>query len=241
MNIIIPIGGKGERFLKNGYKEPKPLIRILGKPMIFYVLDNLHISNKDSVFIIYYKNDALKNTIAEKYSNINFIEIGFQTKGASETIYEGLKQIKTQNKKTMIFDCDTFYTQDVVDIYRNISDNAVFYITNEEENPIFSYIEFDENSRINKIAEKIKISNNANTGIYCFNDISKLFEYSKFVVENNISFNNECYTSCMIDKMIRDKNIFKAIQLDSNKVFNLGTPRQVKNYIDNTYLFLFDS
>ena len=54
MNIIIPIGGKGERFLNSGYKEKKPLINILGKPMISYVLDNLKITQDDKVFIIYY-------------------------------------------------------------------------------------------------------------------------------------------------------------------------------------------
>ncbi len=26
MNIIIPLGGKGERFYKEGYSQPKPLI-----------------------------------------------------------------------------------------------------------------------------------------------------------------------------------------------------------------------
>ena len=31
MNIIIPLGGKGQRFLKNGYTKPKPLIKILDK------------------------------------------------------------------------------------------------------------------------------------------------------------------------------------------------------------------
>jgi NDP-sugar pyrophosphorylase family protein len=31
MNIIITLGGKGERFSKNGYKEPKPLIPIFDK------------------------------------------------------------------------------------------------------------------------------------------------------------------------------------------------------------------
>ena len=46
MNIIIPIGGKGERFLNCGYKEKKPLINILGKPMISYVLDNLKITQE---------------------------------------------------------------------------------------------------------------------------------------------------------------------------------------------------
>ena len=40
MNIIIPLGGKGERFAKNGYAQPKPLIQIFEKCMIQYVLDN---------------------------------------------------------------------------------------------------------------------------------------------------------------------------------------------------------
>ena len=35
MNIIIPLGGKGERF-KNEYRLPKPLIKIFDKEMIFY-------------------------------------------------------------------------------------------------------------------------------------------------------------------------------------------------------------
>lgn len=28
MNIIIPLAGKGERFQKNGFTSPKPLIKI---------------------------------------------------------------------------------------------------------------------------------------------------------------------------------------------------------------------
>ena len=245
MNIIIPIGGKGERFLNNGYKEPKPIINILGKPMIYHVLDNLKLNCKDDkIFIIYYNLDdkIFKDVLLEKYPFIHFIKINFQTKGASETIYEGLKQIKylTSNKKTMLFDCDTFYTEDVISMYRVVEENAVFYTINEEENPIYSYIQFDNNNIIKNIAEKIKISNNANTGIYCFKDINILFNYSKFVVENNITFNNECYTSCIIDQMIKNENIFIGIKLNNNFVFNLGTPEQVKIYIDKTNLFLFD-
>ena len=43
MNIIIPLGGKGERFINNGYILPKPLIKVFDKEMILYVLDNLKI------------------------------------------------------------------------------------------------------------------------------------------------------------------------------------------------------
>lgn len=244
MNIIIPIGGKGERFIKCGYKEKKPLIDILGKPMIYYVLDNLKITNDDKIFIIYYdiEDNLFKNLLIEKYPYINFIKINFQTRGAAETIFEGLKKIinLTNNKKTMLFDCDTFYTEDVISLYRNIQENAVFYTINECEKPIYSYIDIDHNNIIKKIAEKVKISNKANTGIYCFKNIDELNKYSKYVIDNNITFNNEFYTSCIIDKMNQDKNLFIGIELNKDYVFNLGTPEQVKNYIDRTYIFLFD-
>ena len=245
MNIIIPIGGKGERFLNQGYKESKPLINVFGKPILHYVLDNLQFSKQDKIFIIYYnlEDSIFKNILIKKYPFIHFIRINYQTKGATETIFEGLKQIKylTNYKKTMIFDCDTFYTEDVIDKYRNIEENAVFYVKNEEDKPIYSYIQIDDKQNtITNIAEKVKISNNANTGIYCFNDIDNLFNYSKFVVENNIVFNNECYTSCIIDQMIKDKNIFIGIELNSKYVFNLGTPEQLNAYINKTYIFLFD-
>jgi len=244
MNIIIPIGGKGERFSINGYKEPKPLINILGKPMIHYVLDNLNLADDDNVFIIYYnvESSLLNPLLKHRYSNVKLIKLDFQTKGAAETIYEGLKTIKTltDKKKTMLFDCDTFYTKDVISMYRNIDDNAVFFTSNKEENPIYSYISVDDNNIVTNIAEKKKISDNANTGIYCFNDITKLFEFSKHVVENNITFNNECYTSCIIDQMIKNKKTFLGVELDAKNVFNLGTPEQLTKYVNNSYIFLFD-
>lgn len=244
MNIIIPLGGKGERFLSNGYKEPKPLIKIFDKEMIFYVLDNLKLEPQDKVFIIYYnlKRELFESKILQKYPNIVFIELHEQTKGASETIYRGLETIKniTKNKKTMLFDCDTFYTQDVISLYRNTQSNAVFYVNNKEQNPIYSYIKLDDNNNIEEIREKIKISDNANTGIYCFEDIEQLYEYSKKVTIENITFKNECYTSCIIDIMIHDNKKFIGIELYNRYIFNLGTPLQLEKYINQSDCFLFD-
>ena len=39
MQIIIPMSGLGERFRRAGYKVPKPLIEIDGKPIIAHVID----------------------------------------------------------------------------------------------------------------------------------------------------------------------------------------------------------
>lgn len=98
MNIIIPIGGKGERFKNKGYNKPKPLIDIFEKPMIFYLLDTLKVNENDKIFIIYNAEKLEKynftQIIRNKYSFIKFIPLQNDTSGAAETLYLGLNSIK---------------------------------------------------------------------------------------------------------------------------------------------------
>jgi HAD superfamily hydrolase (TIGR01509 family) len=244
MNIIIPLGGKGERFMKEGFLQPKPLIQILNKEMILYVLDNLNIKVEDKIFIIYYyelDKYNFTNIVKDKYPQIVFIPITYQTTGAVETIYYGLSIILslTSNKKCVLLDCDTFYTQDILSIVREIDTNLVFFTQKHQEPPIYSYIELNNDNKIIRIKEKNKISSNANTGCYVFNDIEKLSEKCKYVLDNNITYNGEPYTSCVIGEMLKKTDFF-GYELNASQVFSLGTPVELQNFISNTFVFLFD-
>ena len=245
MNIIIPLGGKGERFFTNGYKIPKPLIKIFEKTMIEHVIDNLNIKQNDKVFIIYNKNlDEYKffNFIKNKYNFINLISID-STIGPAETLYLGINDIIKNfihNDKCLVIDCDTFYTNDIINIFENSKHNMVFYIKNTDPNPIYSYINLDEEKFIIDIKEKHKISDNANTGAYAFVSIHELVLNCKYILDNNIVSNNEPYTSCVISHMIQSNHLFKGYLLDNNFVFFLGTPLLLNKFITNTYAFLFD-
>jgi dTDP-glucose pyrophosphorylase len=239
MNILIPLGGLGERFKKEGYNDPKPLIKVLNKEILFHVLDNLDIKQDDKVFIIYNKdldNYNFNNIIKNKYQQqINLIKLSHNTKGAAETVFVGINEIIKNyqyNQKTILIDGDTFYLDNILEKYRNIQENAVFYTKNYDTNPVFSYIKLDNFSNIIEIKEKNKISDNANTGAYAFNNINNLLYYSKYVTENNIMFNNECYTSCIINEMIKKNEPFKGIQLNEENVIVLGTPKQVNEYLE---------
>lgn len=247
MNIIIPIGGKGERFKNEGYTQPKPLINIFEKPMIFYVLDNLNMNEKDHVYIIYNtileKDDFIK-IIIKKYPLIQFVPLQKATSGAAETLYYGLNSIINEinnYNKNIVLDCDTFYKEDIIDIYRNsIHNNAVLYSVKENEKPIYSYIKMDEGTKITDIKEKQKISNNANTGAYCFENIRILCNYCKYILDENIVFNNEPYTSCVINEMIKKNIVFHGIELKDNSIVSLGTPYDIEKYLKNTKVLLFD-
>jgi dTDP-glucose pyrophosphorylase len=239
MNIIIPLGGKGERFVKEGYKDPKPLIKVLDKEILFHVIDNLNIKEDDKVFIIYNKDldkYGFYDIIMKKYYGLNIylIMLEHDTKGAAETILIGLKYIIKNysfHRKTILLDGDTFYISDILQKFREIDYNAVFYTINTDEKPVFSYIDFNEDGYIDIIAEKDKISDNANTGAYAFSNIEILLYYAEFIVKNNITFKNECYTSCIISEMIKQKENFVGIKIEDTDVHVLGTPVQVIDFI----------
>ena len=245
MNIIIPLGGKGERFAKDGYSKPKPLIDVLNKQMIFCVLDNLIFHIDDQIFIVYSADLDMHNftsIVHSKYPQVICIPVNFQTSGAVETVLFGIKTIMqmSSHKKCVLLDCDTFYTDDILSVVRNSEDSMVFYTKKEDEKPIYSYIELNtETNCITRIQEKVKISSNANTGCYVFNDIQQLQRLCEYVLNNNITFNGEPYTSCVISELIKESDV-KGHQIDDKYVFSLGTPSELTVFKENSPVFLFD-
>ena len=75
MIIIIPLGGSGLRFKNFNYRLPKPLINVLGKPIIFWLLDNLIYNERITHIIIPYHSELARykfeETIQSRYSNLN--------------------------------------------------------------------------------------------------------------------------------------------------------------------------
>ena len=247
MNIIIPIGGKGERFSNDGFLIPKPIIPVFEKTIVEHVIDHLNIQSEDRVFIIYdVKLDAhnFSDYIAEKYKNVTTIPLNSPTIGAAETVYKGIEIILENHQhydKTILFDCDTFYTEDMTDIFRKETRNVVFCRQDTKPEALYSYICYDADTKeITRIAEKNKISDYANTGCYAFQNIRELLFYAKRVVRDHIFEKNEPYISCVIGEMLREKHIFAGWEVPSSTVFSLGTPKELKQYLNDVHAFLFD-
>lgn len=234
MNIIIPLGGFGKRFKDENYIQQKPFIKILGKSMLQHVLDNLVLHDNDKIYIIYNIDfDKLNFINTTPHKTINFIKLNKQTEGACETVLFGLNTFTEQNlnNKVVLLDCDTFYTTDILSKFRNqTNSNAIFSFKDNQLKPIFSYVNIDDNNFVTEIKEKHKISNIANTGCYCFENGHVLKEYCNKVINNNIRFNNEFYTSCVIDLMIKNNYKFIAYIIEETDFHCVGTPFQLKLY-----------
>ena len=161
MNIIIPMNGSGQRFVDEGYTAPKPLIKIHGQPMIYWVIENLNLKTTDNIIIIY--NNQLEeynfeSVMRNHFENLelNFIPLKYQTRGAAETILCGLNNINSTllSDPCMLIDCDTIYFDDIVNEYKKNLGNTIFYFDDQEEKPIYSYIKLDKNNQVVDIREK---------------------------------------------------------------------------------------
>jgi capsule biosynthesis phosphatase len=232
------MNGLGNRFKDEDYHLPKPLINILGKPMIFWLLDNLDLSEVEQVIVPYTSildSFDFQTQIRERYKNtkFKFFPFNYPTRGAAETVYIALDNLDegTLENPVMLMDCDTFYFENIIKQYKSsYQKNNIFYFIDKQEQPIYSYINTD-NNLVKEIAEKNKISDNANCGVYCFASGKLLKKYCKHLLDGDRTQHGEFYISGVYQLMLADRVDIGATLVENFHC--VGTPMQLKIFCEN--------
>jgi len=234
MIIIIPLGGSGQRFKQYGYKKPKGLVNVAGKPILYYLLECLNLTNIYFVSIPYNKEYVQYNfedQLKKDFPNINFkFNIVNDTEGAAETLNKALLTFECDDKPILCLDGDNFYTLDIVDLWNG--KNKIITFEDLNNDPIYSYIKVNENN-ITDIVEKDKISNYACTGAYGFESYKQLLHYTNKILDKKIKQKNEYYTSTVIKEMIKDNFNFEYYVINKDNYHCIGTPFQLKLFYNN--------
>lgn len=230
MNIIIPLGGVGQRFIDDGYTMPKPLISVLGDPLIFHVIANLSLSKDDTIYIVYNESlDAFmfRDIVRRQFPLVRFIPLAFGTRGAVETVLCGLNHVEDLSQKTLVIDGDTFYPLFGLMWHARSMKNAIFYFTDTQTDPIYSYISIHEN-HVTEIKEKEKISDNACTGAYLFSDGNLLKRAAEVLIAGDNKQCGEYYMSGLYEILLTAGDRVMAQHVLGFHC--LGTPNQLKAY-----------
>ncbi len=236
MILIIPIGGFGEEFKNARYSYPKPIIPILGKPMIEWLLDNIDLKQFKHICIPYIQdlsNYQFEDTLKNKYSNVSFLfySLPFSTRGPLDTIFYCLKQLNTVSKiddsPILSLDVDCFYQINVVNLWKS-NYFSVFVFEDYSNDPIYSYLTYDvKNKKITDIAEKEKISNYACTGGYGFPSWKNLYNGIKDFFDYSDNLTNKFYLSNYIKYRIQFED-YTIIPIEQSDYVCLGTPLQIR-------------
>jgi NDP-sugar pyrophosphorylase family protein len=229
MNVLIPMAGNGIRFREVGYKEPKPMIDVAGKPMIEWVIESLDIDSRH-IFIVQKKHNR-EFEIEDFIKGINkcyeVIELDEITEGAACTTLIAEKYI-SGDEDLIIANSDQYIRWDFEDFLessKNVDGSILIFDSNS---PKHSYARVDDSGYVKEVAEKKVISNNATIGVYYWKSGSEYVRYAKSMITKNIRTNNEFYICPVYNEAIIDK---KKISTYSAEMWGMGTP-------DELYVFL---
>lgn len=244
INIVLCLAGKGQRFVDQGYKTPKFLLRDQCNQVtiLSLIIKNLALSGVQKFFLIFNKKhrkweDQIKHSINE-YGNldINYFFIK-DTSGQAETAYQAAQIIQKQ-KLLSPTDPIGFHNGDTILFNRNL--NSIIKKLDQDyhgaidtfhaRSNAYSYVKTSKEGTIEEMQEKKVISSMASTGLYIFKSYKTLLSY----YEKTIFLKKERYISEIYQTMIKQKlKIFNLHSSSKIDTLILGTPCEYEKWIKN--------
>ena len=237
---IMPMAGLGKRFLNSDYKLPKPLIKIIKKPMFIQAAKsmpkstlNIFICNKNLL-----NKFQIKNVITKEYKkNFKIITVKRTTKGQANTCLLAEKFIK-KNDKIFIHSCDSLIKYNTVDLNKKITNSDAVILTTKPNKAhlksvnSYGWVKFN-NNEIKKITCKKKASLNPNKdyviiGSFAFRNKKIFTNTIKSLFRSKKTVNNEYYIDMVFSHAL--ENNYKISNLIVKSYISWGTPRELINW-----------
>ncbi len=230
------MGGVGRRFDEERYRYPKPLINVMGQPMVSRVLSALRPAPGDSILLVCSREVSRfpLREIVERQDlpcPVEILALERETRGAAETVSLALEALAPEQaqENVMLVDADVLFEEDVVGLYRPSAGNAILYFEDRGSDPIYSYLQVDESGYVIDVREKERISNLASVGCYCFRSVSVLAEYCSRLLSSGEESHGEPYVSDIFRSMLAaGEEEIRALQV--KRFACVGTPSQLKLY-----------
>lgn len=238
LQILIPMGGLGQRFRDAGYTTPKPLIPVEGKPMFLHALDSFDVYEGPKEYAFVVRQDAedeygLAASIKELLPSANIAILDKNTRGAAETCLIARDYIDN-DKPLVVMDCDFSFTSS--DYFRKVQEmsQAEMYdgvlLSFESDNDRYSYARVDEEGVVIETAEKKVISNHALAGAYCFARGKLFVDAADNLLKQPLGPDmKEYYISYVYGQLLKEGKQITLAHIDRFNSF--GTPAELEQYL----------
>ena len=176
MKVIIPLAGKGTRLRPHTHLTPKPMLRIAGKPVIDYVMDDLARLGgvEEIIYITGHLKDKVEQYTRSRYPWKSVFVEQLDQKGTADAIRLAKPYV---DQPVMIIFVDTIFDADF-SVIRASKDDGIIWAKEVEDYQRFGVIVTDGNGHMTRIVEKPKdpISRNANIGLQYIRNWKLMFE-----------------------------------------------------------------
>lgn len=235
LNIVIPMAGHGSRFAQAGFKTPKPLIPLGGKPMIEWVIANIRPQRPHRFhFLCLAKHleiyPEVPQTLREICPGCEVIPVPGVTEGAACTVLLARQWIDN-DQPLMIANSDQVVDLPIDDYLAAGDDPAVagWIMTFWSDHPKWSFCRMKPDGTVAEVVEKQVVSNEATVGIYNFQRGRDFVRAADDMIAANLRVNNEFYVAPCYNPIIATggRVVVKRTGRDGDGMYGLGLPEDV--------------
>jgi NDP-sugar pyrophosphorylase family protein len=242
MQIVIPMSGTGQRFIKAGYKDPKPLIEIEGKPIIQHVVERFP-DEKGVTFICngdHLSNTNMKDVLSEICPTGNIMTIPPHKKGPVYAVFFAYDSIR-DDEPVIVNYCDFSWRWDYADFKKTVTENkcdgCVVSYKNFHPHLLHPncYASMKESSPrwMAEIREKHSFTPNKmdcyqSSGTYYFRTGAIMKKYFNRLMEKNVELNGEYYVSLVYNELALDNLSVYIYEIPF--MLQWGTPEDFEEY-----------
>lgn len=234
IQIVVPMGGEGKRFVDHGYAFPKPLIEIAGKPMVEIIVENLTPSEPHQFIFVcnqaHLQQFALRDVLDLVAPGNKVVRLQGVTAGALCSVLLGVEHLQ-HDGELLIANADQYVTESVDNFLADARSRDVdgHVMTFPSTHPKWSYVKV-EGDEVVAVAEKQPISRSATAGLYYFRRAADFVSGAEQMLLKSATVAGEFYIAPVYNQLIlRGKKVgFAAIPRDS--MHGLGTPEEVEMF-----------
>ncbi|MDQ6761436.1 MAG: glycosyltransferase family 2 protein [Bacteroidota bacterium] len=235
MTVVVPMAGRGSRYGEKGYNIPKPLIEIEGKQMFLWALESLANIAYEKIIFIALKQHEQQFTISKLLNenlkkSFQLVLIDEVTEGQLCTVLKA-KEFINKDDDLLIIASDTLIRSNIgKDIQNKDGQTKGIISVINLPGDRWSFAKADKNGSVSEVAEKVRISDHASTGIYYFSKAGDFFYEGEMIIKSQEKTKGEYYIIPVYQKFIEKKEKVKISIAD--EMWDMGTP-EAKEIFEN--------
>ena len=238
LNIVVPMAGRGQRFVDAGYSLPKPLIPVHGMPMIELVIANLRPDSAHRFhFLIQREHDTTYGLAAKLQAwapgcTITYVD-GI-TEGAACTVLLA-RDLIDNDDPLMIANCDQYIDADINAYLQAMGDADGLIMTMWADDAKWSFVRRNDEGRVMQVVEKVVVSHEATVGIYNFAKGRDFLRAADAMIAADNRVNGEFYVAPAYDMLIGEGDRIECFSIGSvgQGMHGIGTPADLDAFLAN--------
>lgn len=232
MKILVLMAGDSSEFYKEGFKYPKYLFEINGKPLVEHVINRLSPIQGEFLFIIN-EEDArqwhLDDVLRLIRSEAEVVVIEGATKGAACSALYAIDKINN-DEELVIANGDQILDIDWGKAFETLKKNDGGTVIFESVHPRWSYVSLDANRKIVQAEEKRPISKNATAGIYYYKRGRDFVEGASNMLKKSAHVGDLYYICPVFNEMILKNKVLGVYSIERPEYHSLANVEDVREY-----------